>query len=202
MREVDAAELDFWSFVALANRRLAEDYGFKHPLATEALLTLNRASDLVTYDLEAAVHRPRGRSWSAFRLLFVVWLAGPLESKSAARLTGMSRAAVSNLTKVLVADGLLHRTPDERDGRPDRLPLGRGDGRRARFRPHEQRHGGNNGQRDTRASRGTQKEHTTSGINYRRQKAQGKSTRQRVSLFCLLPYAFCLSLNSPRALRA
>ncbi|UOX89236.1 MarR family transcriptional regulator [Amycolatopsis sp. FBCC-B4732] len=123
MQDVTAAELDFWSFVALANRRLAEEYGFRHQLATEVLLTLNRASDLVTYDLEAAVHRPRGRSWSAFRLLFVVWLAGPLEPKSAARLTGMSRAAVSNLAKVLVADGLLDRTPDEHDGRSVRLSL-------------------------------------------------------------------------------
>jgi len=123
VQDVTATELDFWSFVALANRRLAEEYGFRHQLATEVLLTLNRASDLVTYDLEAAVHRPRGRSWSAFRLLFVVWLAGPLEPKSAARLTGMSRAAVSNLVKVLVADGLLDRTPDEHDGRSVRLSL-------------------------------------------------------------------------------
>jgi DNA-binding MarR family transcriptional regulator len=117
------ADLDFWSFVALANRRLAEEYGFRHQLATKVLLTLNRASDVVTYDLEAAVHRPRGRSWSAFRLMFVVWLAGPLEPSGAARLTGMSRAAVSNLTKTLVADGLLSRAPDERDGRSVRLSL-------------------------------------------------------------------------------
>lgn len=123
MEDVDAAGLDFWSFVALANRRLAQEYGFRHQLATEVLLTLNRASDLVTYDLEAAVHRPRGRSWSGFRLLFVVWLAGPLEPKSAARLTGMSRAAVSNLVKTLVADGLLHRVPDEHDGRSVQLSL-------------------------------------------------------------------------------
>ncbi|MEU6644116.1 MarR family transcriptional regulator [Saccharomonospora sp. NPDC046836] len=116
-------DLDFWSFIALANRRLAGEYGFRHQLATQVLLTLNRASDLVTYDLEAAVHRPRGRSWSAFRLMFVVWLAGPLEPSGAARLTGMSRAAVSNLTKTLVADGLLDRTPGERDGRSVRLSL-------------------------------------------------------------------------------
>lgn len=118
-----APDLDFWSFVALANRRLAEEYGFRHQRATEVLLTLNRASDLVTYDLEAAVHRPRGRSWSAFRLLFVVWLAGPLEPSATARLTGMSRAAVSNLSKPLVAEGLLDRTPDDRDGRSVRLSL-------------------------------------------------------------------------------
>ncbi|MBK1782741.1 MarR family transcriptional regulator [Prauserella sp. ASG 168] len=119
----EGAGLDFWSFVELANRRLASEYGFRHQLATEVLLTLNRASNIVTYDLEASVHRPRGRSWSGFRLLFVTWLAGPLEAKKAAELTGMSRAAVSNLAKSLVADGVLARTPGERDGRSVLLSL-------------------------------------------------------------------------------
>ncbi|PXY22242.1 MarR family winged helix-turn-helix transcriptional regulator [Prauserella muralis] len=119
----DAAELDFWSFVDLAKRRLADEYGFRHQLATELLLTLNRAANIVTYDLEASVHRPRGRSWSGFRLLFVTWLAGPLEAKKAAELTGMSRAAVSNLAKTQVADGLLERMPAERDGRSVLLSL-------------------------------------------------------------------------------
>lgn len=116
-------ELDFWSFVELANRRLYREYGFRHQLATQVLLTLNRASNIVTYDLEAAVHRPRGRSWSGFRLLFVTWLAGPLEAKKAAELTGMSRAAVSNLVKALVEDGLLDRAPGEHDGRSVLLSL-------------------------------------------------------------------------------
>lgn len=116
-------EVDFWAFVELANRRLATEYGFDHQLATEVLLNLNRASNIVTYDLEASVHRPRGRSWSGFRLLFVIWLAGPLESKAAATLTGMSRAAVSNLTKTLVTSGMLDRTQAEHDGRAVRLAL-------------------------------------------------------------------------------
>jgi DNA-binding MarR family transcriptional regulator len=118
-----AGELDFWTFVEFANRRLATEYGFRHQLATEVLLTLNRASNIVTYDLEASVHRPRGRSWSAFRLLFVTWLAGPLEAKKAAELTGMSRAAVSNLAKTVVAEGLLTRTPADHDGRSVLLSL-------------------------------------------------------------------------------
>lgn len=117
------AELDFWSFVELARGRLAEEYGFRHQLATEVLLTLNRASNIVTYDLEASVHRPRGRSWSGFRLLFVLWIAGPLEARKAAELTGMSRATVSNLTKTLVSDGLLDRRPGEHDGRSVLLSL-------------------------------------------------------------------------------
>jgi DNA-binding MarR family transcriptional regulator len=120
---MDAGELDFWSFVTLANTRLAREFGFRHQQATEVLLTLNRASNIVTYDLEATVHRPRGRSWSSFRLLFVTWLAGPLEAKKAAELTGMSRAAVSNLANTLVADGLLDRNPGTRDGRSVLLSL-------------------------------------------------------------------------------
>ncbi|GAA4328425.1 DNA-binding MarR family transcriptional regulator [Actinomadura luteofluorescens] len=116
-------ELDFWSFVDLAGRRLSEEFGFGHRLATRLLLTLNRASAIVTYDLESTVHRPRGHSWSAFRLLFVTWLAGPLEPGRAATLAGMSRAAVSNLVKTLVADGMLVRSPGERDGRSVILAL-------------------------------------------------------------------------------
>lgn len=83
--------LNFWSFIELANKRLATEHGFRDQLATEVLLTLNRASNVVTYDLESSIHRPRGWSWSSFRLLFVTWLAGPIEPKAAAELTGMSR---------------------------------------------------------------------------------------------------------------
>ncbi|WP_338888576.1 MarR family winged helix-turn-helix transcriptional regulator [Rhodococcus sovatensis] len=119
----DSPEPDFWSFIDTANTTLARDYGFAHQLSTEVLLTLNRASNIVTYDLEATVHRPRGWSWSSFRLLFVTWLAGPIEPRRAAELTGMSRAAVSNLSKTLIASGLLASTPDESDGRSVRLTL-------------------------------------------------------------------------------
>ncbi|MVZ99193.1 MarR family transcriptional regulator [Actinomadura sp. LD22] len=125
----ERADLDFWSFVDLAGGRLADEFGFPDRLATRLLLTLNRASAIVTYDLESTVHRPRGHSWAGFRLLFVTWLAGPLEPNRAAALAGMSRAAVSNLAKTLVADGMMVRTPGERDGRSVILSLTE-DGRR------------------------------------------------------------------------
>ncbi|UGQ58675.1 MarR family winged helix-turn-helix transcriptional regulator [Rhodococcus pyridinivorans] len=117
-------DLDYWSFVELAQERLNGKFGGEHHRsATEVLLTLNRASDIVTYDLEAAVHRPRGRSWSAYRLMFVIWLAGPIEPNVAARLTGMSRAAVSNLAKPLVEAGILEKTPVSHDARSVQLSL-------------------------------------------------------------------------------
>lgn len=115
--------LDFWSFIDVANRRLSTELGSTHQLATQVLLTLNRAANVVTYDLEASVHRPRGLSWSTFRLMFVTWLAGPVEPKIAAKLTGMSRAAVSNLTKTLESAQLIERTPDSHDGRSVQLSL-------------------------------------------------------------------------------
>jgi DNA-binding MarR family transcriptional regulator len=116
---------DFWSFVDLATSRLDDEYGLHHNLATRVLLTLNRASELVTYDLESAVHRRRGGGWSRFRLMFVVWLAGPLEPSAVARLTGMSRASVSNLVKTLETEGLVERQPGGQDGRTVHLTLTR-----------------------------------------------------------------------------
>lgn len=116
-------ELDFWSFVDLAHRRLRDDYGVTDTAATELLLSLNRASGVVTYDLEASAHRPRGRSWAVFRVMYVLWLAGPLESRKVAELCGMTRAGVTNLTKPLVAEGVVERRPHHHDGRSVVLAL-------------------------------------------------------------------------------
>jgi MarR family transcriptional regulator, negative regulator of the multidrug operon emrRAB len=118
-----AGRLDFWSFIELAKSRLGAEFGSAGRLATEVLLTLNRASMVVTYDLESSVHRPRGLSWASFRLLFVTWLAGPLEPKKAAELAGMTKAAVSNLSKSLIDADLLTRTPVDGDGRSVQLAL-------------------------------------------------------------------------------
>lgn len=121
-RDRAAKPRDVWSFVEYSTQRLAENPDLDID-ATRLILTLNRASDVITYDLESTVHRPQGHTWAAFRLLFVTWLAGPFDATTAARLTGMSRAAVSSLTKTLVADGLLERRPDPHDGRSVELAL-------------------------------------------------------------------------------
>ncbi len=55
--------------------------------------------------------------------MFVIWLAGPIEPNVAARLTGMSRAAVSNLAKPLVEAGVLEKTPVSHDARSVQLSL-------------------------------------------------------------------------------
>jgi DNA-binding MarR family transcriptional regulator len=109
--------------------------------AMAMVLLLHRVSSTVVYDLESQVHRPAGWSWSAFRLLFTLWVSGPTESGRAAELAGMSRAAVSSLTKTLIARGLLERAPDTRDGRSVVLSLS-GEGTRTLeevFRAHNER---------------------------------------------------------------
>lgn len=113
----------YWRFVEQALTGLPAGSTGTDPDATRLLLSLNRASGVVTYDLEASIHRPRGRSWAAYRLMFVLWLSGELESKEVAQLTGQSRAATSNLSGPLVEAGLLRKRPDPRDGRGVLLSL-------------------------------------------------------------------------------
>jgi len=117
MSTTPSDRLDFWSFVDLAKRRLSDEFGVSNVRATEVLLSLNRASGVVTYDLESVVHRANGGSWATFRIMYVLWLAGPMESRKLAELTGMSRAAVSNLTGPMVKFGLLSRESHDKDGR-------------------------------------------------------------------------------------
>lgn len=114
--------LDFWSFVDAAVSAVSR----RQPVDTSAMrvvLSLYRTTNLVVYDLESSVHRPHGWSWPGFRLMFVLWVAGPLEGRRAAELSGMSRAAVSALATTLEGQGLLLRERGVDDRRQVRLHL-------------------------------------------------------------------------------
>jgi DNA-binding MarR family transcriptional regulator len=91
--------------------------------AMRMVLLLHRVTNVLVYDLESTVHRPGGWSWAAFRSLFTLWVSGPLESSRLAELSGMSRQAVSALTKTLEADGLVQRERAADDGRSVILSL-------------------------------------------------------------------------------
>lgn len=121
--DLDAAHYDFLSFDRLAVDVIAQRLPDTDTDAMRMVLLLYRVARVVVYDLESTVHRPAGWSWSAFRLLFTLWVSGPLESRRAAELTGMSRAAVSSLTKTLSTSGLLERSPNAQDGRSFLLSL-------------------------------------------------------------------------------
>ena len=55
-----------------------------NPTATSANVAL--PANMVVYDLESTVHRPRGWSWPGFRVLFAIWLSAPVEAKKVAEL--------------------------------------------------------------------------------------------------------------------
>ena len=120
---MSAQELDFWTFVDAAVERAHDRLPELDPEATRLILTLYRVTNMVIYDMESVVHRPRGWSYPGFRLLFTLWIAGPMEAKRAAELSGMSRQAVSALVRTLDRDGLVSKVPAVHDRRAVRLSL-------------------------------------------------------------------------------
>lgn len=123
MTTPDGPALDFLTFPEHAVREVGRRLPELDLEAMQVVLLLHRVSSALVYDLESGVHRPAGWSWSGFRLLFALWISGPLDGTTAATLSGMSRAAVSNLAKTLDRDGLVQRNPDPGDARAVVLSL-------------------------------------------------------------------------------
>jgi DNA-binding MarR family transcriptional regulator len=134
-------QLDYLSFVDHAINVASRELPEVDPAAMRLVLTLHRVTSALVYDLEASVHRPRGWTWPGFRVLFVLWLAGPAEAKRVAELSGMSRAAVSALVNTLQRDGLVERRQADHDRRAVRLTLTSAghDAITEAFRAHNQR---------------------------------------------------------------
>ena len=75
--------------------------------------------------------RPMGWTWPGFRVLFWIWLLGPLEPRTIASLVSASRASISSALNTLERDGFVVRSrgsqrPAAGHGRPDR-PRARAD---------------------------------------------------------------------------
>jgi AcrR family transcriptional regulator/DNA-binding MarR family transcriptional regulator len=117
------ASTGFLSFAEVALERTTAYLPETDREAMTLVLLLHRVASSLVYDLESTVHRPAGWSWSAFRLLFTLWVAGEQEAGRAATLSGMSRAAVSSLANTLAGAGLVERRTDARDRRSVRLGL-------------------------------------------------------------------------------
>ncbi|WP_226356174.1 TetR family transcriptional regulator [Pseudonocardia sp. ICBG601] len=113
----------FLAFTDVALARTGERLPGTDRAAMALVLNLHRIASSLIYDLESTVHRPAGWSWSAFRLLFTLWVAGGQEAGRAAELCGMSRAAVSSLANTLAAGELVRRTPAAGDRRTVHLSL-------------------------------------------------------------------------------
>lgn len=117
------SDLTFWSFVDYAVQKAEQELPSVNADAMRMVLTLNRATSMVIYDLESSVHRPRGLTWPGFRVIFALWLAGPMEAKTTAEISGMSRAALSALLNTLERDGLILRERATHDRRALQLSL-------------------------------------------------------------------------------
>lgn len=110
-------ELTFLGFVEHAANEAHHRLPDLDHTSMQLVLTLSRIASAVTYDIESSVHRPAGWSWAGFRIMFALWVAGPREAKTVASLTGMSRAAVSNLLRTLIRDGYVARRTHPDDAR-------------------------------------------------------------------------------------
>jgi DNA-binding MarR family transcriptional regulator len=127
---VPVEELDYRSYVdhaiAFTSRRLPN----VDPVTMRLGLALRRLSSALVYDLESTVHRPRGWSWSGFRVLVVLWTTGPVAVHTVAQLSGMGRAAVSSVLLTLERNGLVSKLPSAADRRVIEVDLSSA-GRRA-----------------------------------------------------------------------
>lgn len=84
--------------------------------AFAVMFTLIRAAERATYELET-VQRPMGWTWPGFRVLFWIWLLGPLEPRRIATLASASRASISSALNTLERNGFIVRSRGSNDRR-------------------------------------------------------------------------------------
>jgi MarR family transcriptional regulator, organic hydroperoxide resistance regulator len=105
------------SFEERARRVVADHVPDADLEAMEVMFNLLRAAARVVHDFETNVHRPFGQTWAASRVLFYVWVAGPISPREIADLANVSRASISSVLNTLEERGLVVRTrvsPDRR----------------------------------------------------------------------------------------
>jgi len=138
---LDASGLDRAGFDRLVLDRIAQLEPEADREAMAVVFNLMRLANVVVADVEANVHRPRGLSWAGFRILFALWVAGPLEPRALARLAAVTRASISSVLNTLERSELVERRRESADRRVVTVLL-TGKGRRAvstAFRQHHQR---------------------------------------------------------------
>lgn len=87
------------------------------PLTFRAMFGIFRLGGRMFNDLESTIHKPAGWSLAGFRVMFLLWVGGPMESHEIARLAGLSRAAISSAVNTLERDGLVDRRRESDDRR-------------------------------------------------------------------------------------
>ncbi|KKK39775.1 MarR family transcriptional regulator [Mesobacillus campisalis] len=83
-----------------------------------ALVTnLYRIAQGVRNKMEQEVLAEYGLSWTAFSMLYDLWIWESVETKKLAESAGVSKATISNITKTLERKELCYRRSDTRDRR-------------------------------------------------------------------------------------
>jgi len=102
----------FSDFVALAEERARAAFGSsERQNAVTIGLLMRRVNKLMGVDAEQEM----GLTWTAFRVGFALWVAGPQEPHRVAMMSSMSRAAVSAARKSLEALGYVTTVTSEAD---------------------------------------------------------------------------------------
>jgi DNA-binding MarR family transcriptional regulator len=100
----------------LATARVGEVVPDADLSAFSVAFSIVRAAERLTLELET-VHKPMGWTWPGFRVLFWLWLLGPLEPRRIAEVASSSRASVSSALNTLERNGFVVRTRGSTDGR-------------------------------------------------------------------------------------
>jgi DNA-binding MarR family transcriptional regulator len=100
----------------LAKTRVGEAVPDADLSAFSVAFSIVRASERITLELER-LHKPMGWTWPGFRMLFWLWLLGPLEPRRIAEVANASRANVSSALNTLERNGFVSRRHGSADRR-------------------------------------------------------------------------------------
>jgi DNA-binding MarR family transcriptional regulator len=85
--------------------------------AIAVVTNLYRVAQGLRNKMEQEVLSELGLSWTAFSMLYDLWIWDSIETKKLAESSGISKATVSNVTKTLEKKDLCYRKTDTRDRR-------------------------------------------------------------------------------------
>jgi MarR family transcriptional regulator, negative regulator of the multidrug operon emrRAB len=103
---------DIATYQARAAEAFAKYSPDHDPVGAIAVWRLCRTSALAEKALDSEVHRPRKRSWSAYRVLWALHLLGDTDPGCLARLLDVAPPSISSLLASLERSGLITRGPD------------------------------------------------------------------------------------------
>lgn len=85
--------------------------------AIAAATNIYRVAQELRNKMEQGVLSEYGLSWTAFSMLYDMWIWEAVETKKLAESAGVTKATISNITKTLESKNLCYRKSDARDKR-------------------------------------------------------------------------------------